>query len=123
VHKDRTVRLVSAFVFVIKVETYSVNHAGLVINAELAKGFEAADHTVTWEAVYSILSHSANLSKVFWPPSDKPEMKRRGKMLRAMFDMDADSPLRNRDVRNGFEHMDESLHEWLVDTEPPALTS
>jgi len=33
---------------------------------ELAKGFGDPGHADLWEAVYSVLSHSANLSKVFW---------------------------------------------------------
>jgi hypothetical protein len=119
---DRVARIVAAFVFVIKSETYAVNHAALKIQREFDDGFDDLDHTVTWEAVYAILTHSATLSRIFWP-APRPrtpealarEMAARGKALRDAFQVSDGSPLRDRTVRNGFEHMDEAMHSWFED--------
>jgi hypothetical protein len=111
-------RLVQAFMFLIRSETHAVNRASLLIQRELASGFDDADPDVLWEAVYSVLSHSANLSKIFWPPrADKVKAYRaRGEALRAAFDLADDSPLHDRTVRNGFEHIDEWIHTWMAES-------
>lgn len=114
--------LVDAFAFVIKNETYSVNSAALDLQRELDKGFATAIHTVMWNSVSSILTHSANLSKIFWPQPGrqtsadmKYEMQLRGEVLRSIFKVGNDSPLRSRAIRNRFEHLDEDLHGMTID--------
>jgi hypothetical protein len=114
-------RILSAFLLVVTMETYAVNHSSSKLDQELQRGFEIADHTITWEAVTSILSHSANLSKVFWPPSKDADMQLRAAMMRKMMDTTDESPLRSRTVRNGFEHLDERLHEWLMEDRPALI--
>jgi hypothetical protein len=71
--------------------------------------------------VYSVPSHSANLSKVFWPSSKKSSCVERGKMMRDVFEVTEASPLFERNVRNGFEHLDERVHTWLADAAPPSI--
>lgn len=119
---DRVTRIVAAFMFVIKTETYAVNHAALKIQRELDGEWDDLDHTVTWEAVHGVLTHSATLSRIFWPaprgntsPLLRKEMQARGLALRNAFEVADDSTLHDRTVRNGFEHMDEAMHRWFDD--------
>lgn len=119
--EEHLVRLMQAFTFVVRNETFAVNGAAVRMQAELDRGFEHCDHTTIWEAIYGILSHSANLSKVFWPPSSKAEIVTRGQAMRTLFDVTDESPLFDRAVRNGFEHLDERLHTWLADVDPPTI--
>lgn len=116
------IEIASAFIFMIRSETYAVNRAALVIQSEVDRDFADLDHPVVWEAAYSVLMHSGNLSKIFWPapnnryvsPALADEIRTRGTVLRQLFDVNENSPLRNRDVRNGFEHLDEYIHTELA---------
>lgn len=118
---DRLEKILSAFAFVIRNETYAVNFSALNLQKELDRGFECADHTIMWESVSSILTHSANLSKIFWPqlgqglsPAARDEMRVRGVALRSVFETQDGSPLQDRAVRNRFEHLDEDIHRMAV---------
>jgi hypothetical protein len=63
------------------------------------------------------MTHSANLSKIFWPnPERGAEYVARGELMRRLYAVGDESPLESRKVRNGFEHLDERLHQWM--TEP-----
>jgi hypothetical protein len=108
-------RFTQAFMFMVRSETYAVNRAALAINAQVAKDWDNANHAVLWEAAYSILAHSANLSKIFWPSADGEEYEKRGELMRRLYETTEHSPLYTRSVRNGFEHLDERLHKWLVE--------
>lgn len=116
--QDERSKLLNALHFIVRNETFAVNRAALLIQAELDKGWQDTDHQVMWEAASSVLSHSANLSKVFWPPKARSDKKiaARGELMRSEFDVADQSPLANRKVRNGFEHLDERVHEWLAET-------
>jgi hypothetical protein len=121
--REKLLRLGTTFIFVVRTETFSVNRAALILDCELKKGLDDSDATEVWEAVYSILSHSANLSKIFWPVKVKAaprntELQERAKLMRGLFEVTDESPLANRDVRNGFEHLDERIHDWLDEIGP-----
>jgi len=63
--------------------------------------------------IQNFLTHSGILSRYFWPAREKPPFSDRGAFLRKVFNLDDESPLKNRDLRNTFEHLDEKLDEWL----------
>ena len=120
---EKLLRLTQAFTFLIKVDTFAINHAAMAIDREIAKGNDDLDHQATWDAVYLILSHAANLSKIFWPIDKRPEIQIRGRVMRKIFDVTETSPMHDRAVRNGFEHLDELVHDWYDEGSRPALST
>lgn len=60
------------------------------------------------------LTHAAALSRYFWPARDKDLHASRAARLRLAFDVNDESPLRNRNLRNALEHFDEKLDEFLL---------
>jgi hypothetical protein len=67
----------------------------------------------------SFLTHTAATSRFFWPPVAKNKAlqsvtKFRGAKLRTAFNMQDDSALKNRKLRNIIEHYDEYLDEFLL---------
>jgi hypothetical protein len=86
-----------------------------VTDAQLALSF----------AVHALLSAFANLSKLFDPvPGMRASRgdtdtvvawrQRRAQALRELLEVDADSPLLDRNVRDAFEHIDEYIDRWIV---------
>ncbi|EIC21147.1 hypothetical protein [Thiorhodovibrio frisius] len=75
--------------------------------------------------VQEAVGHAAALSRYFWPsPKDKknqPTLKhltnKRGEKLRKAFQIDKDSPLFNRALRNAWEHFDERLDEYFLEND------
>lgn len=63
-----------------------------------------------WYHLQALLIASGNLSKLFWPSIRADNG--RGVWLRSVFEVKEDSPLKNRDIRNHFEHFDERLDKW-----------
>lgn len=69
------------------------------------------------------VGHAAALSRYFWPSpfgrKNKPHLlnlkQKRGEYLRTLFELDNDSPLYNRDLRNAWEHFDEKLDVYLIE--------
>jgi hypothetical protein len=61
-------------------------------------------------ALQSYLIAVANLSKLLWGTTKAKERER--KRLRDALAVPDDSPLRDRKLRNHFEHFDERLEEW-----------
>ncbi|MGA2532107.1 MAG: hypothetical protein ABSG19_03625 [Candidatus Aminicenantales bacterium] len=59
----------------------------------------------------SLLIALGNISKILWPIKKKNE--NRGIELRSALNVKDDSPLKNRDLRNLFEHFDEKVDEWF----------
>ena len=55
----------------------------------------------------------ANVSKIFWPTGSASYAKRRSAYLRSLLEIDDESPLKNRKIRNAFEHYDERLDRWI----------
>lgn len=58
-----------------------------------------------------IIASAAALSKYFWPASKDPIHQSRGVQLRAVFEVNDESPIKSRELRNSLEHFDERLDE------------
>lgn len=81
-------------------------------------------HDNLWDAVFSILDHSAALSRMFWPPylpknpaKDTPEVRvkrDRAEQLRLWLDISDDSLFNEvgRYPRNTIEHWGENCADW-----------
>ncbi|MCB9205182.1 MAG: hypothetical protein H6603_09430 [Flavobacteriales bacterium] len=61
----------------------------------------------------NMVSYAGSLSRYFWPSSKKTIHQERAARLRKAFQVSEESPLKNRDVRNGLEHFDEKLDTFL----------
>jgi hypothetical protein len=55
----------------------------------------------------------ANISKVFFPPSNRSQAKRRGRQMREAFGVHDNSLLKERALRDAFEHFDERIDRWF----------
>jgi hypothetical protein len=65
--------------------------------------------------VHEALTHAGALSRFFWPMQSKSKIAvSRGQRLREAFELDDTSALKNRELRNAFEHFDERLDEYLM---------
>lgn len=67
------------------------------------------------------LQHSSAVSRLLWPPGhwDRAKKKRaesRGAHLRQMLGFDDNHVLRNRDLRDFFEHFDSRLDDWAEES-------
>jgi hypothetical protein len=63
------------------------------------------DSSVVWGELQTILVASANISKMLWGGKSRLELRRD-------LGVTEDSPLRDRELRNDFEHFDERLESW-----------
>lgn len=70
-----------------------------------------------WSAIQSILSASANVSKILWPGKNR---KARGEYLRKLLSVDEEHLLSDRSIRNSFEHYDERIEDWFEEHETVA---
>lgn len=69
---------------------------------------------------HAFLTHAGNASKLLWPsppykrdhPYDHPARSRRASRMRQNLKVFDDSALKQRDLRNHFEHLDERLELW-----------
>jgi len=68
-----------------------------------------------WSAIQSILSASANVSKILWPA--RKERRARGEYLRDLLNVDEGHLLSGRKIRNSFEHYDERIEDWFEEHE------
>jgi hypothetical protein len=66
-----------------------------------------------WYSLQSFLIAAANISKIFWPINQSP-YKERGAFLRSLLNVDASEPFKLREPRNHFEHFDERLDDWYL---------
>jgi hypothetical protein len=66
-----------------------------------------------WYSIQAFLVAAGNISKLLWP-SDTSILPERGPELRASLEVEGDSPLASRTLRNQFEHFDERLARWAV---------
>jgi len=67
---------------------------------------------IFWYSIQNFLIAVADISKIFWPPTNIYE--KRGEELRKIFDIKDDSPFHSRDARNYFEHFDERIENWVM---------
>jgi len=63
-----------------------------------------------WYSIQSLLTAAGIISFLFWPKT--PKYFRRGYALRTKFGVPDDSPLKTRNIRNSFEHIDERIEDW-----------
>jgi hypothetical protein len=61
------------------------------------------------------LTHTAGLSRFFWPARTKGVAAVRGEKLRTAFGITDSSPLQDRSLRNALEHFDERLDKFLLE--------
>ena len=71
-------------------------------------------------AVHEALGHAAALSRFFFPSgfgkkSYRPLHKARARRLRAIYDVEDDSLLKSRSLRNSLEHFEERLDLYLLE--------
>ncbi|MGA9823484.1 MAG: hypothetical protein WBQ53_01410 [Methylocystis sp.] len=65
--------------------------------------------------IQEALTHAGALSRFFWPMQSKSKVAvARGQSLREAFELDDTSALKNRELRNAFEHFDERIDEYLM---------
>jgi hypothetical protein len=74
----------------------------------------AAANDVLWFELQNLLTAAANVSKVMWGSGGKLEEERRP--LRESLGVPDDSPLKNTDLRNHFEHFDERIDRWWTES-------
>lgn len=72
---------------------------------------DASSTTEFWSSIQSILTTSANVSKILWPPQKK--RKKRGAYLRKLLQVSDASLLSSRKIRDSFEHYDERIEDWF----------
>lgn len=83
----------------------------LVFSASaLEDGFKNHDSDHVWCSVQNMLTAGANISKLLWGSKGKKAEQRR--RLRDSVSVSDHSPLRNVNMRNNFEHMDERIDSW-----------
>ncbi len=73
-----------------------------------------------WFSLNALLNIVANVSKMLWPAKGRKlakEFPDRGEALREGFGVKDGSPLRYRTVRDHFEHVDERLESWWLESE------
>ena len=71
-----------------------------------------SDTDRVWYSIQSLLVATANVSKLLWPP--KNESSARGDALRKTLQVEDDSPLADRAIRNHFEHFGARLEKWGI---------
>lgn len=74
-----------------------------------------------WASVQAMLGASANVSKLLWGTNAEAEKRR--EPLRRSLEVPDDSPIRDRDMRNAFEHFDERLEDWASEGHSVAVDS
>jgi hypothetical protein len=76
--------------------------------------------SLTFFAAHTFLTHAGNISKLLWPDKRTknkwPNSYERGKELRRILVVHENSPLKDRTLRNHFEHYDSRIDEWVFDS-------
>lgn len=65
-------------------------------------------------SVHEALTHTAAVSRFFWPSRKSNVAVARALKLRRAFGLDDSSPLANRELRDALEHYDERLDRFLL---------
>ena len=86
----------------------------LLAAEDVNKGLQQQDIEYTFYALQNLLNAAANISKALWGTKGKRADAR--KELRDSIGIADDSPLRDPDMRNNFEHFDERLDKWWKDS-------
>jgi hypothetical protein len=89
-------------------------------NVELKSSGQKGDKTIQEKTdsilncLQDVVSHTASISKYFWPVRRKSVHEDRGKRLKKVFSISDNSPVSNRGVRDALEHFDERLDLFLA---------
>jgi hypothetical protein len=70
---------------------------------------QRADLPAFWFAMDATLGALANISKIFFSPTTRSQAKRRGRQMRETFGVQDNSLLKERALRDAFEHFDERI--------------
>ncbi len=88
--------------------------AGDLVESAVPNG----DSRRLWYSVQGLLGAVANVSKLIWPAystfHDDQYLSDRGERLQEVLHADSLTILRDKDLRNDFEHFDVRLEEWAV---------
>jgi hypothetical protein len=101
---------------------YSVHYSADRAVAAFERFIEAASKPspnapLVVSSIHEALSHTASLSRFFWPSRDKDIHRARAARLRRAFEVQEDSPLRDRALRDALEHFDERLDVFLLEND------
>lgn len=78
--------------------------------------FDRIDRRGLLNELQNIVQQAAALSRYFWPMTKGNERyESRAQQLRAAYSVKAESPLKDRGLRNQIEHFDEKLDDYLKD--------
>jgi len=83
---------------------------------EAAHALAGNDVDAFWYHIETFLSGAISVANVLWPSSKSNAAQKRAEDLRAALGVGADAPDGLRDVRNGFEHFDERIDQWRVNS-------
>lgn len=72
------------------------------------------DNDAAVSYIHEALTHTAAVSRFFWPMSKRAISQKRAERLRTTFRINNESPLYARELRNALEHFDERLDEYLL---------
>jgi hypothetical protein len=95
---DRT-----AEIFKFEIET----QCRFILRAEERLRTVPGDVMLAWQELQTVVVSAANISKILWGSSGRKEKER--EPLRRALKVPDDSPLRDPDLRNDFEHFDERI--------------
>lgn len=100
---------------------------GELAATDIERALTEQDADRLWSGIHSYLVAVGNVSKLLWPEvgrkgTEKPGQKPRGLIMRAVLNVPEDSPLKQREFRDIWEHYDKYLDRWaaLSRTEAPA---
>ncbi len=77
-------------------------------------GMQQHDTDLIFFNLQNMLNAGANISKIMWGQKGKKAAERQ--QLRASVNIADNSPLRDVNMRNNFEHMDERIDRWWSDS-------
>ncbi len=89
---------------------------------DLQDAHRSNDEQRLWYSVQSILVAADNLSKLFWPPRPNARSITRARFLADAFAGVDNRILKDRSVRDHFEHFDERLDEWKSESLPKVFS-
>ena len=87
-------------------------------------GGTGTPNSEVFRALHSFLTHCANISRLLFPGQRKNHnAQRRATMLCDALDVNEDSPIADRSLRNHLEHYDERLDRWARSASRSATAS
>lgn len=87
---------------------FSVERLSTIFDPTMDTSSITQEEILDW--VQNIFTQAAALSRYFWTSKKKEKIhQNRSIFLRAIFKIDEQNPIKNRDLRNTIEHFDENL--------------